>query len=248
MKRRVIREQGTVDGVITNGKHRIVECTLADGGRIAFREGATDALILYELLWREQYRRMADVVNLLDISVDSILDGGANIGAFTLFAKRLYPAAKIVCVEPDPDNHSVLEHNLKLNGIDDCVVLDGAVWSECGPLFLGGGCRHERERELSFFVQAEAAADAQKCTPGYSVQSLAEKYCAGRFNVVKLDVEGAEAQILRDEDSINALLSICDLLVLEIHDDVFDRLQFSLAIKSLGCTSMSDGELTYVWK
>ena len=82
---------------------------------------------------------------------------------------------------------------------------------------------------------------------GHSIQSLAATHSGGYFDVIKLDIEGAEAEVFKTVEDISRLMKICRLLVLEIHDEVFDRLWFCRSIGELGLTQMSDGELTYIW-
>ena len=42
-----------------------------------------------------------------------VLDGGANIGAFTLAASSI--ADQVIAVEPNPENFRYLVHNIRLN-------------------------------------------------------------------------------------------------------------------------------------
>ncbi len=51
-----------------------------------------------------------------------IVDAGANIGAFTLFAARRAPAAKIVAVEPFPKTHARLTKTIAQNRLEDRVM------------------------------------------------------------------------------------------------------------------------------
>lgn len=41
-----------------------------------------------------------------------VLDCGANIGLFAIHIKNEFPEAKIICVEPDPENFDALRKNL----------------------------------------------------------------------------------------------------------------------------------------
>jgi len=47
-----------------------------------------------------------------------IIDCGANIGAFSLFARWKSPKARIVALEPDRDNFSILEKNVEGTSIE----------------------------------------------------------------------------------------------------------------------------------
>src|SRR5687768_1781354 len=54
-------------------------------------------------------------------AVKTILDLGANAGFTAVYFGRLYPDARIACVEPMPENLRVLERNLQLNGISATI-------------------------------------------------------------------------------------------------------------------------------
>jgi len=97
LRRRILAEGGKI-AVLQRGEGRrlILIGTTSGGLSIVFRENATDALILYEVLWRAQYRSVAVILRHLGIVPASVLDGGANIGAFTMYMKRLFPEVAIV--------------------------------------------------------------------------------------------------------------------------------------------------------
>src|SRR5690242_15479864 len=46
-----------------------------------------------------------------------IIDGGSNIGMSILYFKRIYPDARIIGFEPDPDIYQLLNNNLSKNNI-----------------------------------------------------------------------------------------------------------------------------------
>src|SRR6266498_4566514 len=48
----------------------------------------------------------------LPIKPNVIVGGGANIGLFTILMKNKYPDAKIICIEPDPENFELLQKNV----------------------------------------------------------------------------------------------------------------------------------------
>src|SRR5947207_13118313 len=70
----------------------------------------------------------------------SIVDVGANIGAFTLDVAARYPAATIHAYEPDPETCGVLRRNVEANGLSSRVrISNEAVSSEAGRLTLWQG-------------------------------------------------------------------------------------------------------------
>jgi FkbM family methyltransferase len=112
----------------------------------------------------------------------TILDIGANVGAFAQTAHKYWPKAHIVCCEPMPYNLSYLRRNVPLgteiisaairahSGIDEIFIGDNFLTS--GFFQLG------RQTQQSILVECVAARELPSC------------------ELVKIDTEGCEIQIL----------------------------------------------------
>jgi len=57
-----------------------------------------------------------------------IIDAGANLGLASIYLSRLYPSARIIAVESDPEIFSLLQANLSAQGVHAEQVLCRAVW------------------------------------------------------------------------------------------------------------------------
>ncbi len=66
----------------------------------------------------------------VDPSSRVIIDAGANIGAFSLFASRVAPAARIIALEPFPSTFERLAETVRANERTERIV--------CRPWALGG--------------------------------------------------------------------------------------------------------------
>ena len=51
----------------------------------------------------------------------TILDLGAHIGLTAIYFARVFPKARIACVEPHPDNVRLLRKNLQANAVEAAV-------------------------------------------------------------------------------------------------------------------------------
>lgn len=121
-----------------------------------------------------------------------ILDCGANIGVTVLHYKRLYPKARIVAFEPDKEICDVLRKNLVTNGAEDVEVVEAAVWTAAGRhAFLPEGADGSR------LVAQSAESEGSH---GYNVQTvrLADYLKDEPVDFIKLDIEGAESNVLVD--------------------------------------------------
>jgi len=119
-----------------------------------------------------------------------IFDCGANIGFAALYLKRKYPQAKIFSFEPNPFAFEMLKKNVEANGLDvNCLnigvadehtTLDFYI-SEAGSLM--GSVLKERGTGEKYEVKVEKLSD-------YITQH--------RPDLIKIDIEGAEAMVIKD--------------------------------------------------
>jgi FkbM family methyltransferase len=116
-----------------------------------------------------------------------VVDVGANVGLFLLFALERFPSCTVVAYEPDPDNAALARRCIELNGIADRVALVEA-------------CAATRAGEVDFVAGKSAASHATEATDiGARVPSVdaVPEILAADF--VKIDAEGAEWELLADE-------------------------------------------------
>jgi FkbM family methyltransferase len=121
----------------------------------------------------------------------TVLDCGAHLGLQTLVAARAAgPDGTVIAVEPAPPTAAALRENVRGNGFEDRVeVVEAAATAAAGPvrLFL--------HPWLSRAGVADPASDAELIAevPGVRLDDvLGER----RFDVAKIDVEGAEVDAL----------------------------------------------------
>jgi FkbM family methyltransferase len=122
----------------------------------------------------------------------TVVDVGANIGYNTVHAARLAgPRGRVVAVEPTPDNLAVLHRNVQAAGLRNVVVEPVAAGRVTGvrELFVRG----VRSAVNSFFAEScyASVTDVLQVTV-LPLDELVE----GRADVVKIDVEGAELDVL----------------------------------------------------
>lgn len=137
-----------------------------------------------------------------------ILDGGANVGLASLYWRRLYPQARITAYEADPAIAAVLRANLDANGARDVETVQAALWTADGRI------EFQQEGSDSGAVANGATGEG----PVVTVPSLRlrdELLAEERIDLLKLDVEGAEAAILAD---CRGALGAVRALLVEIHE------------------------------
>jgi len=121
----------------------------------------------------------------------SYIDVGAWIGPTVLYGCQL--AKRCYAVEPDKVALEILKENIALNGFKNITVFEGAVWGKNGKKRLG--LRGSWGSSMSSFLKRHPKKTIKvDCV---TLQTLFERYNITDCNFMKMDVEGAEAEILK---------------------------------------------------
>lgn len=116
-----------------------------------------------------------------------ILDIGANVGGFSLWANKRWANSKIYSYEPIKNNFNFLKENTK--DMDDIVISNVAIGSkeEIRRMYYGA----HNVGECSFINGAEQIEDGEDV-------SVMPASLLPDANIVKIDTEGAEIEILEN--------------------------------------------------
>lgn len=146
---------------------------------------------------------------------DAVVDVGANIGAFAVFAAQR-TRGRVLAIEPHPGNAAALRRNLRANSAFRAEVAECAVADAPGvlPLFLGrSGTTHQ------LFAAGKDGGDGESVDVRVATfPELLAEHAFARVDFLKLDCEGAEGLILPALP--DALLGAIRVIALEFHDDV----------------------------
>ncbi len=117
-----------------------------------------------------------------------IIDAGANVGLSVLFFKQLYPKARVLAIEPDPTIFKVLKENVERFELDDVILMNRAAWVH--------------DQELQFHTEGAdggRVVDDAFRDPSINVQAVRLRdYLDERVDFLKVDIEGAETEVLID--------------------------------------------------
>ena len=122
----------------------------------------------------------------------TVIDVGANIGYNTIYAARLAGSrGRVIALEPTPDTLSVLRRNIAASGFDNVAVEPVAAGRAAGTrdFFVRG-----RISAVNSLYPDSRYADVTSVLR-VTVAPL-DDLVAGPVDVVKIDVEGAEIDIL----------------------------------------------------
>ena len=185
--------------------------TLPNGYKITYRNDCELEVIYDDIFGKNVYYFEAN------ISEPFIIDGGGHIGLAVLYFKSLYPEARILSFEPNPETFALLQRNIAQNGL-------------CGVQAINMALTHDGKTDAILYVgedflQAWDSTDTIEPDlwvnmheyRGIQVRSTKlSSYINERVDFVKLDIEGSEVAVL---DELDGKLSAVAALTLEYHQN-----------------------------
>jgi FkbM family methyltransferase len=132
-----------------------------------------------------------------------VIDGGANMGMFTLSTRHDHPAARIVAFEPDPAVFAILRENLEQNGVHDVTLVNAALGAADG--------------EMSFAPDGQAGGALTAGAGSFRVRvERLSGYLHEEVDFLKLNIEGAELDVLQEAAASGRLRQV-RAMVIEYH-------------------------------
>jgi FkbM family methyltransferase len=150
---------------------------------------------------------------------DVVIDIGAHIGRYTIIgAKRVGTNGKVVAIEANPSNFEMLNRNIKLNQLTNIISLNNAVYSKETKikLYLPG---EELGHTIYNTVMSDRAKNEDKFVEvsANTLDYFLQLKGITDVNWIKIDVEGAEFEVLKG--ATNVLSKSKDIaLLIEIHN------------------------------
>lgn len=133
-----------------------------------------------------------------------VIDGGAHLGLATVYFKTIAPDARILCFEPDPSISLILRDNLARNNFNDVTVVEAGLSNENGVVtFEPDG--------------ADGGRISDEGSVGITINTVRlSSYIDGPVDFLKLNIEGAELDVLEDLEKTGKLHHVNEI-VLEYH-------------------------------
>jgi FkbM family methyltransferase len=191
------------------------------GFRVAFQSPAVMRFLFHEIFVESTYFFEAKTAQPV------IIDAGANIGMATLYFKTLYPGARIVCFEPDPENFALLKRNVEGNGLTGVELHQAAVSDSEEPLVFFTSHNASPLRNSSIRERVPSADEIR--VPAVRLSG----FVRSAVDLLKLDVEGAEGRVLSDLVGSGTLANV-QRLHMEYHHHIDgERNDFSRTLAQL---------------
>ena len=164
-------------------RHKPAEYRLRTGLRLIDGTG-TLAGTLAQVFVRKQYGSLERFPVIVDI--------GANMGCFAVYAAQSCAGARIYCYEPEQQNFALLKRNIEINGLEGRVsAFQCAVASNHGQRELAVSASPLN----SFYrLRDEVVHQAVNCT---TLRSILAEQRLEAIDLLKMNCEGAEYEILK---------------------------------------------------
>ena len=140
-----------------------------------------------------------------------IVDCGGHIGLSSVWFASRYPKAALYCIEPDKSNFALLQQNTA--AYPNVTCLNGGVWNKPCHLEI----LNPLSGSASFRLQeASAPSDSSSVLlRGYTVLEILQREEKNRLFLVKMDIEGGEAQVFQESSE---WLKSTAVMIIELHD------------------------------
>ena len=182
---------------------------------------STDIHIFTEIWLNNEYSEKGFEIKNSDV----IIDIGAHIGLFTLWASQYCKKGKIICVEPEPDNFEILQKNKDKNKILNVKYYNAALSHKSGKIKLS---RNEKDSAShSILKKGKNVFEINTIT----LKNIFEENELSKCDLLKLDCEGSEFEILLnlEGDIYKKIKKIC----LEYHRNEELKLNENILIQHL---------------
>lgn len=179
-----------------------IELDLPDGRRVVLVSDGYDSLgsrVYWSGIDGFEPESLRLFLELLDTS-DTVLDIGSHVGLYALLAAVDRPQTEVFAFEPVPRNLEYLRNNVARNRAENIVVEAAAVGDGEGEIVLQIPDTHRLPATATTRDRNPGVAAAATIPTPVRLVSV-DGYLSGRehgsIDLIKLDVEGAEADTLR---------------------------------------------------
>lgn len=169
---------------------------------IHLRKEAADIKLFKQLLIHQEYYFQSS------IRPEFIIDAGANIGLSTLFFAKAYPTAHIAAIEAEKDNYEVLRRNTR--NYPDIHPINAGLWFKSTTLEVT-----DQNADSTGFMVRETNPENPRGFKALTTQDILKMHNKSYIDIFKIDIEGAEKEILTENTS---WIDKTRILIIELHD------------------------------
>ncbi|HEV2703843.1 MAG TPA: FkbM family methyltransferase [Steroidobacteraceae bacterium] len=151
---------------------------------------------------------------LTDGQPEVIVDAGANIGLASIYFANKFPRAKIIAIEPERSNFTLLTRNVA--PYPQIVPVQAALWHKNEEIELidpGLG-------KWGFMTEEKATPEALPGNACHAVTAMTvdrvmKLFDLNKIDIFKIDIEGAEREVFSDS---SPWIGKVNSLIIELHE------------------------------
>lgn len=205
--------------------------------------GNDDMSVIDEFFVDKMYRTIEPIVaNTKNI----ILDIGAHIGCFSVYARKLNSVSPIIAIEPEPNNFELLKENLKLNHCKDVTVKQMALIKSNVMLSevasnatkskhlieekdpstsppAGGSAQDDEIKIVTLYLNKDSHNHStfyetknSILVTAINLEELIRKNKLEKIGILKIDIEGEEFSVIKNIKPDT--WNLIENIILEYHD------------------------------
>jgi FkbM family methyltransferase len=203
--------------MLSKTKHVFIQIKTDDGQSqreyVSLNEGTTRYPVVLGKLFKFAHNERAAFYTLIEVFYerlydmdfvkvekdDVVLDIGANLGMFSVYAQNFYPS-RVIAVEPGPEEYPCLVENLKT--FKNAETLKYAVTNKTGKLSFSSTVEGVSNHISDTFDVAQYGNHIYQTVEvdGIDINDLIKEAKLDKIDYLKVDCEGAELDIFNSID------------------------------------------------
>ena len=193
---------------LTTNQNLILSVTIKNH-KIYIRKGTSDLTVAVSCLFKNEFETLK---YLYPKSFNGlIVDAGAYIGTFSLAMNDLFPNAEIIAIEPSNDNFDLLNKNTaqnkKIKNINSALVSNNLE-----EKFLS-----DPQTGVWGYTTIKDIPDSKVMYKVQTIQLSEIVNSYKRISILKIDIEGGEYEILKNNSEI---LKQIPVIIIELHERI----------------------------
>ncbi|MHB8474367.1 MAG: FkbM family methyltransferase [Gammaproteobacteria bacterium] len=178
-----------------------------------------------QIFWYGRYS--ADVLSLADRLLqpaDVVLDVGANLGEFSVFAAKRVPDGVVHAFEPTQKLYSLARRNIEVNGFSNTHVHEIGLSDHPGsfPIYKAAvrGADGSMNNGLNSLFGGNGL-DVSETIEIVRLDDWCDEHRVSILDLIKMDIEGAELSALKGSEKI--LRRLKPKMIVEVNNATCDR-------------------------
>jgi FkbM family methyltransferase len=209
--------------------------------KLVARERTSDLHMFKQIFYNEEYKPIIDLFKRNNKTIKIVFDCGANVGYTSCYILSFFPDAFLHVFEPDYSNFQILNKNLsanfKPNSLKKYELNEVGLWSSPGNFYLSKKFRDGTHCALQV---TNEQTDIQIKTIKLYDYILSKNIT--QIDYLKIDIEGAEWELLQNDQDFENVLKICQCVSIEVHEEFGHKTIFEDTLKKLSFNTFYTSE------